>query len=375
MNFSAEAAKIAITLIPGVGDVTIKKIVAYCGSIEAVFKEKKSTLIKIPGISETLATNIIQAVNDKKILEKVETELNFCKQYHIQILSFTDEEYPYRLKYCDDSPATIFVMGNVDLNPRYSLSIVGTRRATSYGKSFCESLLKEFSEKGINVNIVSGLAYGIDIAAHRFALDFNLPTIAVLAHGLDTIYPPEHKKYVKKILANGALLTEHLTQTNFDKSNFVKRNRIIAALSDATLVVESRKDGGAMITAELALGYNRDILALPGRIQDIFSEGTNYLIKSNKAALVENAEDICKVMGWEICKTNRMDSFPIVFNLSEEEKVIVAILKESGDTPIDIIALKANMPVSRISSLLLNMEFNGLIKCLPGKVFSLNMKI
>ncbi len=375
MVVDSQLARIAIVLIPGVGDVTIRKLVAYCGSIEAVFAEKKSALVKIPGISNAIASSIIQSASNKDIWLRAEEELCFCERYNIKILSFTDEAYPYRLKHCDDAPATIFVMGNIDLNPRYTLSIVGTRRATQYGKSFCETLLKDFSEKGIYVTIISGFAFGIDITAHRFAMDFELPTIAVVAHGLDTIYPPEHKKYVKKMLANGALLTEFLTKTGPDKPNFVKRNRIIASLSDATLVVESRKDGGAMITADFAFGYNRDVFALPGRIHDIFSEGPNYLIKTNKASLVESAEDICSLLGWKPTKNENKETLPIVFNFSEEEKLILTILKENGDTPIDLIALKANMPVSKVSSTLLNLEFNSVVKCLPGKIYTLNIKI
>ena len=370
------AAKIAITLIPGVGDITIKKLIAYCGSFEEVFKTKKSHLVKIPGISDTVASNIIQAAKDVNLWKRVENEIAFCEKYNIRLLSFTDAEYPYRLLHCEDGPSIIFCLGNFDTNPRYSLSIVGTRKATNYGKSFCEKIINDFKEDGLNVTIISGLAFGIDITAHKSAIENNLPTIAVLAHGLDRIYPPEHKKDVKKILENGGLITEFLSETKPDKPNFVKRNRIIAAMSDATLVVESKKDGGAMITANYAFEYNRDVLALPGKITDKLSEGPNYLIKSNKAFLVESSNDIYKALGWQVNENKSKEkNLPIFFELTEEEKTIVSILKENGDTPIDLIALKASMPISKVSVLLLNLEFNGIVKTLPGKVFSLNIKI
>lgn len=370
------AFKIAIKLIPGIGDITIRKLVAYCGSLEAVFKEKKTHLIKIPGISEILATNIINTANDKTIWDRVEKELKFCERYRINIISFTDSNYPYRLSQCEDAPATIFTLGNIDYNATYMLSVVGTRRATNYGKAFCENMIKEFAQKQLNVTIVSGLAFGIDICAHKSAIENNLPTIAVLAHGLDVIYPAQHKKYVKKILENGGLLTEFISETKLDKHNFVKRNRVVAALSDATLVVESKKDGGAMITANLAFDYNRDVLALPGRIYDDFSEGPNYLIKTNKATMVENVDDICKTLGWEINRKSTIpDSLPIIYELSDEEQKIVSILKEQGDTSIDILAIKANMPVSKVSVLLLNLEFNGIVDTLPGKIYTLKRKV
>lgn len=375
INHSA-AFKIAIKLIPGIGDVTIRKLVAYCGSLEAVFKENKSHLIKIPGISEVLATNVVNAAKDKAVWDRVEKELQFCERYHINIVSFTDSNYPYRLSQCEDAPATIFTLGNIDFNATHMLSIVGTRRATNYGKTFCENIIAEFAQKQFNVTIVSGLAFGIDICAHKSAIENNLPTIAVLAHGLDTIYPAQHKKYVKKMLDNGGLVTEFLSGTQPDKHNFVKRNRVVAALSDATLVVESQKDGGAMITANLAFDYNRDVLALPGRIHDAFSEGPNYLIKTNKATMVENLDDICKTLGWEInFKSNTVESLPLFCELTEEEQKIVDILKEQGDTPIDLLAIKANMPVSKVSVLLLNLEFNGIVDTLPGKIYTLKRKV
>ncbi|NSW44916.1 MAG: DNA-protecting protein DprA [Bacteroidales bacterium] len=369
------ALKIAITLIPGIGDINAKRLIAYCGGLEAVFRENKNNLDKIPGISDVLAKKIIKTIYSNDLWKRVEEELKFCDTYQIQILSYLDENYPYRLKHCEDGPVTIFTLGNIPFNAPQVLSVVGTRRATHYGRAFCDKIMQDFKNNNLNVLIVSGLAYGIDIAAHKSALDNGLPTVAVVAHGLDQIYPAEHKKIAAKMLDNGGLISEFLSKTPPDKGNFVKRNRIIAGMSDATLVVESKRDGGAMITAEIAFSYNRDVLALPGKISDTYSEGPNFLIKSNKAALVESAEDICKVLGWSFKVKNEPNNIPLVFEINEDEKKIIEILKDKGDITIDLIALAANMPVSKVSVLLLNMEFNGLIKPLPGKVYTLAIKL
>ena len=369
------SSRLALKLIHGIGDVTIKKLVAYCGSFEEIFKQKKYQLIKIPGINEKISEAIVNTTKDTSIWKRVEKELKFCEKNNIKILSFNEDNYPYRLFHCEDGPAILFYKGNINFNSGYFLSIVGTRKATSYGKQFCENLIKEFKDLQLKVTIVSGMAYGIDITAHKNAINNNLPTIGVLAHGLDTIYPKEHYKYINKILEQGALVTEFFSETNPDKPNFVKRNRIIAGLSDATIVVESKIDGGAMITADFAFNYNRDVLALPGRINDTFSEGPNYLIKKNKAALIENAKDICSILGWEIKEKPNNENMQIVFELSDEEKKILNVLKEDGDTPIDIIALKTSLPVSKVSVHLLNLEFNGVVKSLPGKIYALNIKL
>lgn len=369
------ANKIAITLLSGIGDVNAKKLIAYCGGIEAVFKENVNALAKIPGISEGLAKKIFLQIQRNDLWKRVEDELNFCDTYGIQVHSFLDDSYPYRLKHCDDGPVTLYSLGKIPFNSPYVLSIVGTRSATHYGRDFCNQLMSDLKEFNLNVLIVSGLAFGIDIYAHKAALAEGLPTVGVVAHGLDKIYPPEHRKYAQKMVENGGIVTDFISKTVPDKGNFVKRNRIIAGMSDATLVVESKRDGGAMITAEIAFSYNRDVLALPGRISDKYSEGTNFLIKSNKAALIENAEDLCKVLGWSFQKRTEQSSIPFVFDLNAEEKKIVDLLKEKGDTTLDLLALSAEMPVSKVSVVLLNLEFNGIVKSLPGKVYSLAIKI
>lgn len=369
------AYNIAITLLPGIGDINAKKLIAYSGGVEAVFKENLNTLAKIPGISENLAKKIFLSFKSSDLWKRVEEEMIFCESYGINVYSFLDNSYPYRLKHCEDGPVTLYALGNIPFNSPFVLSIVGTRSATHYGRDFCNQLIHDLKEYNLNVLIVSGLAFGIDVYAHKAALEEGLPTVGVVAHGLDKLYPPEHRKYAKQMIENGGIVTDFISKTTPDKGNFVKRNRIIAGMSDATLVVESKRDGGAMITAEIAFSYNRDVLALPGRISDKYSEGTNFLIKSNKAALIENAEDLCKVLGWSFQKKGEQSIVPLVFDLNEDEKKIIDILKEKGDTTLDILALSSETPVSKVSVTLLNLEFNGIVKSLPGKVYSLAIKI
>lgn len=369
------AYNIAIKLLDGVGDINAKRLIAYCGGIEGVFKEKKQLLEKIPGISQVLANTITEQLKSKELWNRVEEEIEFCKNYSVQVLSFLDDAYPYRLKHCEDGPVTLFALGKIPFNHPHVLSIVGTRNATFYGRDFCQKIISDFKENNIDILIVSGLAFGIDVSAHKAALEYDLPTVGVVAHGLDTIYPAGHRKYAQKMVENGGIVTDFLTKSFPDKGNFVKRNRIIAGLADATLVVESKKDGGAMITADLAFSYNRDVLALPGRNSDMYSEGTNFLIKSNKASLVESSEDICKVLGWTYKQSEKQITLPLNVDFNEEEKQIINVLKEQGETTLDIIALTSQMPVSKVSVNLLNLEFNGIVKSLPGKVYALAIKI
>jgi DNA processing protein len=264
----------------------------------------------------------------------------------------------------------------VNFNVNKVLSIVGTRKPTHYGISLCENIISDLANLSKDVIIVSGMAFGIDVTAHKAALKYGLKTVGVLAHGLDTIYPYQHRSIAKQIVQQGSLLTEFLSETTPEKSNFVKRNRIIAGMADATLVIESKRDGGAMITAEYAFSYNRDVLAIPGRTYDVTSEGPNYLIKSNKAALVESAQDICQVLSWEINTSKpEQEKLPLLIDLTEEEKKIIEALKNEGDTSIDILALKTAIPMSKISAMLLNLEFNGIVKSLPGKIYALTVKV
>jgi len=301
MNDKNLKYKIAITLIPGIGSITAKKLIAYVGSIEGVFKEKLTNLLKIPGIGKNLANEIYS----QDVIGKAEEEIKFIEKYNISCLFYLDDDYPNRLKHCEDSPVTLFVKGNCNFNTPKILSIVGTRSATSAGKQICTNIIADLVKNHPDILIVSGLAYGIDIAAHKASLVNNIKTVAVLGHGLDSIYPSVHKIIATKIVKQGALISEFLSKTIIDKNNFVKRNRIIAGISDATLVVESGIKGGSLITANIANSYNRDVFAVPGRIDDKYSEGCNFLIKTNRAALVENASDINYMLGWESSKSEK----------------------------------------------------------------------
>ena len=355
--------QIGITLIPGVGDIVGKKLIAYCGSIEAVFKEKKKLLLKIPGIGKSTVNSII----NQNILERAEEEIRFIEKYKIDTLFYLDDKYPYRLKQCEDSPMLLFYKGTADLNAPKIISIVGTRKASEYGKEICSSLIEGLIEQ--NILIVSGLAYGIDTCAHKTSLESNLKTVGVLAHGLDKVYPQLNKSLAEKMLNNGGLLTEFLSKTTPDRENFPKRNRIIAGLSDAVIVIESAIRGGALITADIANSYNRDVFAVPGRLYDKYSQGCNNLIKTNRAALVQSAEDIKYIMGWEIMKKKTKKQQRLFIKLSPEEETIVNILKEKQELGIDKISSLSKLSASKVASALLNLEFEGIIKCLPGKVY------
>ena len=360
--------KIAITLIPGIGSINAKKLIAYSGSVEGVFREKLNNLMKVPGIGPGLANEI----HSHNIFGRAEEEIKFIERYGISCLFYLDDDYPGRLKHCEDSPVIVFQKGKCNLNETKVLSVVGTRNATVDGKKACIKIISDLSERHPGILIVSGLAYGIDITAHKAAMDNKTNTVAVLGHGLDLIYPSIHKNYATKIIKRGAIISEFLSKTIIDKNNFVKRNRIIAGLSDGTLVVESGIKGGSIITANIANSYNRDVFALPGRPTDEYSAGCNNLIKTNRAALVENAGDIEYLLGWE-SKTSKKKVIQkeLFTDLCENEKFIMVLIKEEKEISIDQISNKIKLPISVVSSLLLNLEFAGLLKCSPGKIYSI----
>lgn len=363
---------IAIDMIPGIGSINAKRLIAYCGGAEAVFKEKKAALLKIPGIGDTLAKEIAH----QNVLQRAEAELTFIDRYGIGAYTFLDKDYPDRLKACEDGPVVLFSKGEVNFNERKVLAVVGTRNATDYGKSLCEHIVAEIVSLGHTPIIVSGLAFGIDICAHRAALKNSLKTVAVLGHSLNTIYPSEHKNTAREIVSNGALVSDFPSETKTDRQNFIKRNRIIAGLSDITLVVESGAKGGALITADLANSYSRDVAAIPGRSGDKYSEGCNNLIKTNRAALVESAKDIQELMGWEpeTGVVKHAIQSTLFVELSEQDKVIVELLGATEKESLDILALRAQMPVSKVSAILLNLEFAGIVRSLPGKQYSLTRR-
>jgi DNA processing protein len=358
---------VALTMVPGIGCLTAKKLIAYTGSVEGVLKEKRSNLLKIPGIGDFLADEIAKA----EVMAKAEKELEFLKKYNIRASFYLDDDYPARLKHCADSPVVLYSKGNCNLDSPKVLSIVGTRKATDYGRAFCEKLITSIAAKHNDVIIASGLAFGIDIASHKAALKAGIPTIAVMGHGMTTVYPAEHSKYAREISQNGALVTEYISDTKADRALFVRRNRIIAGLSDAVIVVETAKQGGALATAEFANSYNRDVFAVPGRIDDPQSHGCNMLIKQNKAALVESVEDIEYMLGWAVDDTNKPKVIQrnLFTELTAEEKLIMEVLERHDAAHIDIVSLESEMPVSRVSSLLLKLEFEGMLRSLPGKMY------
>ena len=358
--------KIALSLIPGIGCITAKTLVAYTGGAEQVFLEKEKALRSIPGIGTILSKNIATA----NVLARAEKEIEFISKNNIRALFYLDDEYPQRLHSCDDAPIILFVKGNPELNAQKIISIVGTRHATEYGKENVDSFISSLTGKGYKLLIVSGLAYGIDIHAHKAALKHGLPTVAVLGHGLETIYPSVHTSIAKEMVEHqGGLVSDFMSYSPIDPKNFIRRNRIIAGLSDATIIVESARKGGALVTAEIASSYNRDIFAFPGRKGDLYSEGCNFLIKSNKAALIESVADLEYVMNWS--SGSKPDAVqPRLFNdLAPEEKTIVDLLQHEGETAIDQICLKTGMAVNKVSPTLLNLEFAGIVKVMPGKVY------
>ncbi len=359
--------KIALTFVKGIGDITIKSLVSYCGSAEEVFKAKKSSLEKIPGIGPKTA----HLIANHQAFERAEQEMTFIEKYKIEPIFYTDKNYPKRLKNCADSPALLYFKGKADLNNQKIVAIVGTRNASTYGKAFCEKLIDGLKEH--NVLIVSGLAYGIDVAAHKAAVAMKQCTVGVLGHGLDRIYPALHRSVAESMLANGGLLTEFPSQTSPDRPNFPKRNRIIAGLADAVIIVEAAKNGGALITAEIANSYNKDVFALPGRIDDEFSEGCNFLIKTNRANLITRPQDIEYIIGWQQNSNSQKKEAPKLFlNLTKDELEVVELIKEAKTIAIDDLQLKLNMPQSKLAMLLLNLEMQSVIIALPGRVYRLN---
>jgi len=356
--------KVALSLIHGIGSINAKKLIAFFGSVEAVFEAKKKDLLRIQGIGTILASEILNT----DVLKRAEKEIAFAEKHGIKILFFLDDDYPLRLKHCDDAPIVLYHKGQLSLNHQKIVSIVGTRNATRYGKENCNELIKALKENGHNPLIVSGLAYGADICAHQSALKNNLPTVAVLGHGLQTIYPAAHKKIAEEMLESGGLITEFNSTAALDPSNFVRRNRIIAGMADVTVVIESGKKGGSLITANLANSYNRDVLAFPGRIGDKFSSGCNWLIKTNQAALIENIDDLEYALGWQKQKKKETVQKNLFVDLSDDEKRILDAMNDE-ELSIDIIALKSQMPMSKVSALLLNLEFSGMVKSMPGKMY------
>ncbi len=358
--------KVALSMVPGIGSVLARNLVAYVGSVEGVFREPVSKLTKIPGIGEINARRL----KESNVMDQALEEIEFTRKHGIDVFFYLDEQYPDRFRSCTDAPVIFYKKGNADLNTQKSICIVGTRNASEYGRQMCDELLRDLSLKGHKILIVSGLAYGIDIQAHKSALKYYLPTVGVLGHGLDKLYPSAHIKTAKAMLENGALITDFPSKSKIDPSNFIRRNRLIAGLSDATIVIESGEKGGALITADIAASYNRDVFAFPGRSTDPYSKGCNRLIKTNVAALIESASDLEYLLGWETSDNKKQPLQQHLFiELSDEEKALTEILKREGKMFIDLISRESQFPVNKVSSLLLNLEFKGVVEGLPGKMY------
>ena len=359
--------KIALSIIPKIGPVLVRRLVAYTGGIEAVFREKKHVLSKIPGIGEAKAA----LINPSILLNEAEAEIKYIEKEGIKAYFYLDKNYPLRLKECEDAPVIFYSQGDTDFNAAKIISIVGTRNASENGKITTEEIVKYLSDNFPEIIVVSGLAYGIDIASHKAALKYDVNTIAVLGHGLSFLYPAIHRKYARKIVNQGALVTEFRYEQKPEPGNFVSRNRIIAGLADATLVVESAEKGGALITADMANSYNREVFAIPGRSNDPYSKGCNNLIKLNKAALVECGADLEFAMGWhkELKKPGTIQK-SIFISVSQDEEKILNLLTGHEGIALDQISRTLEIPVSKVSANLLNLEFNGLVRSLPGKMYS-----
>lgn len=359
--------KIALGLIPGVGDINARRIVSFFGSVEAVFTEPYQSLVKIPGIGSGLA----RYITDRSYLAIAEKEAEYVTKHDIKTYFYLDSDYPFRLKQCEDSPVVFFFKGNCDLNSMKMLSMVGTRNATSRGREMCEKLIAGLAAGHPDLIIVSGLAYGIDVACHKAALYHNLQTVGVLAHGLKTIYPSVHESLAKNMISHGGLVTDFVSEALPERNNFLKRNRIIAGLSDATIVVESGIKGGALITADIANSYNRDVFGIPGRPEDQWSQGCNSLIKNNKAILAESADDIEAFLNWKPEKTKQPVQATLFSDMDETEKSVFEFILRDGEPTIDSICRALEMPVYKLSSILLQMEFKGIVKCFPGNIYRL----
>ena len=362
---------IALNLIDKVGGVKARQLISYCGSAEAVFKTSRQKLLKIPLVGEKVAQLIVQ----KGILQEAEAEVNKAMKQNVKIITFTDAHYPTRLKQYADAPFVFYLQGDVELNAEKTVAIVGTRAATEYGKSFTAELVREL--KPYKPLIVSGLAYGIDIAAHQACVKYGVPTVGVMASGIDVIYPSSHSNTARQMVKQaGGIMTEARFGTEPDARKFPARNRIIAGLADATVVVEAKESGGALITANIANDYNKDVFAVPGDIQRKTSMGCNNLIKQHKAHLITAAKDIAYIMNWNLDGKTKGAQQSLLFNAlpaNEDEQKIVKLLQNhpKKTLALDDLSWQLKMPLSKLSACLLNLEIHGYLKSLPGKKFSL----
>ena len=343
------------------------------GNAQTIIEHHANIRDIFPDASEKLV-NGLRNIDEAKA--RAEAELEFCQKHGILPLPMNDEHYPARLRECDDAPLMLFYRGNADLNQQRVINIVGTRHCTAYGKDVISRFVRDLKSLCPQLLIVSGLAYGVDINAHRAALENSYETVGVLAHGLDQIYPPRHRETAVKMISQGGLLTEFFTQTNADKVNFVRRNRIVAGMSDACILVESAARGGGLITARLSRDYNRDVFAFPGRVGDEYSEGCNNLIRNNGAALITSAQDFVEAMGWitdaQLNEARQKGIERQLFpSLSPEEMQIVGALQKQNDQQINMLSVTSNLPVARLTAILFELELKGVVKVLAGGTYHL----
>jgi DNA processing protein len=360
--------QIALTLIPKIGDVLVRQLISYCGSAEEAFKTPIPKLLKIPNIGQIIAQNM----QDKSVLEKAWKIIQEADKQGVELLFYMDKNYPNRMKQLYDSPVLMYYKGKADLNAQKTVAIVGTRQSTDYGKNVTEQIIAELS--AFNPLIISGLAYGIDIVAHKACLKNNVPTIGVMASGIDLIYPYQHKNTSIQMQEIGGILTEQTFGTEPDPRFFPQRNRIIAGMSDVTIVVEAAVKGGALITAEYANNYHRDVFAVPGQIGKSFSEGCNKIIKENKAQIFTSIKDVVEALNWDMegHEKSKNQTAPIDFsNFTEEESTVLALLHKNQEMQIDEMAWQSQIHVAKLSSLLLNLEFQGHIRSLVGKKYKI----
>lgn len=359
--------QLALTMINGVGATLARHLLQTCGEAEAVFAEKKQSLEKIPGIGSTLAAEIKRP----EVLERARKEAAFIEKNRIVCYFLEEDSYPVRLKECPDAPLLFYFKGNADLNASHIVSIVGTRNATEYGRELTESLIRDLAVAFPDLLVVSGLAYGIDVCAHKSALLHSLPTVGVLAHGLDRIYPAAHRNTAAEMIEKGGLLTDFPSETQPDRAHFIKRNRIVAGLADTTVVIESAERGGSLITADIAFSYGRDVMSFPGRITDVHSKGCNELIRQNKAALITSAADLISLMRWDASpeKPKEPIQTELFFPENERNDLLLATIREHKEIHLNQLARITGLAVHKLSPLLFELEMNGKIKTLPGNIY------
>lgn len=354
---------LALQRTKGFGDIVAKKLIVHCGSAKAVLETSKHTLQKINGIGN----HTIRYLQDLNYLKQAEKELIWADKNNVNVVSFFDDAYPKQLKQCIDSPIVLFTTGNQELKDRKCISIVGTRNITSYGREMCETLVEKLSP--YNPIIISGFAYGVDICAHRAAINNQLQTIGVLAHGFDQIYPKIHKQFMAPLEENGGFISEFWRGDQPLREHFLKRNRVIAGLSQATIVIESAVKGGSLVTADIANSYNRDVFAVPGRTTDQYSKGCNALIKNHKAAIITSADDIIKTLNWDTQKSTPVIQKQLFINLNPEEQQLYDYLLKQGKSILDNIALQNSFTIQKTVNILFNLEMQSVVRPLPGKQF------